>query len=221
MEYGYMFETVKTLQLNRRRALTNQTIHSVRFMDQNFTRLLRGIRKYPEQNFSNGKLLPAFRKQGQLQRGLSEADCKQYWVPNHHLECNCCQFHLSRKFRCRATLLREIELKNSRGLDRFVATWQTSRSIESAAETQQSHPVDPIIDFRPPQLEAARLIEELERLMHSFEWQKALDLVMGQEHRAGERLFVDFAGARVPVTNPETGETTQAQLFVAVLGASH
>jgi transposase len=51
-------------------------------------------------------------------------------------------------------------------------------------------------------------------------WQGRLDLVMRQEHRAGEKLFVDFAGGTLPITDPETGAVWQAQLFVAVLGAS-
>jgi len=52
-------------------------------------------------------------------------------------------------------------------------------------------------------------------------WAKKVNLVMRQEHLAGEKLFVDFAGPTLPITNPETGEITQAQLFVAVLGASN
>jgi len=52
-------------------------------------------------------------------------------------------------------------------------------------------------------------------------WQGRLDLVMRQEHRAGEKLFVDFAGMTIPITDPDTGEVWQAQLFVAVLGASN
>jgi transposase len=47
-----------------------------------------------------------------------------------------------------------------------------------------------------------------------------LDPIMRQEHKAGEKLFVDYAGDTVPVTNPETGEIWQAQIFVAVQGAS-
>ena len=47
-----------------------------------------------------------------------------------------------------------------------------------------------------------------------------LDLVLRQDHRAGEKLFLDFAGQTIPITDPRTGEITQAQLFVAVLGAS-
>ena len=52
-------------------------------------------------------------------------------------------------------------------------------------------------------------------------WAAKLDVVMRQqEHRAGERMFVDYAGQTVPVVDPETGELRQAQVFVAVLGAS-
>jgi transposase len=51
-------------------------------------------------------------------------------------------------------------------------------------------------------------------------WRGHLDVVMRQEHRAGEKLFVDFAGQTIPITDPATGEVWQAQLFVAALGAS-
>jgi transposase len=49
---------------------------------------------------------------------------------------------------------------------------------------------------------------------------KKLDPPMRQNHKAGEKLFVDYAGDTVPITNPETGEVWQAQIFVAVQGAS-
>src|SRR5664280_1565510 len=55
---------------------------------------------------------------------------------------------------------------------------------------------------------------------HYRTWARHLDVVMRQEHRAGEKLFVDFAGQTIPITDPRTGEITAAQLFVAVLGAS-
>jgi transposase len=51
-------------------------------------------------------------------------------------------------------------------------------------------------------------------------WTGKLDLVMRQEHRAGEKLFVDYAGQTVPVIDPTTGEIRNAQIFIAVLGAS-
>jgi transposase len=52
-------------------------------------------------------------------------------------------------------------------------------------------------------------------------WAAKLDVVMRQEHRAGEKLFVDYAGQSVEVIDRHTGEIRQAQVFVAVLGASN
>lgn len=44
---------------------------------------------------------------------------------------------------------------------------------------------------------------------------------MRQVHRAGEKLFVDYCGPSMSIVNPDTGECRQAQIFVAVLGASN
>jgi len=56
-------------------------------------------------------------------------------------------------------------------------------------------------------------------LYRAFE--KTLSVTMRQTHAAGERLFVDYAGAGVPVVIDRlTGEIRMAQIFVAVLGAS-
>jgi transposase len=52
------------------------------------------------------------------------------------------------------------------------------------------------------------------------QWRSRLKLSMRQTHFAGEKMFVDYAGPTVPVTNPVTGAIHQAQIFVAVLGAS-
>lgn len=56
---------------------------------------------------------------------------------------------------------------------------------------------------------------------HYGQWRKQLNSPMRQQHQAGEKLFLDYAGQTVAVTNPETGEINQAQIFVAVLGASN
>ena len=52
-------------------------------------------------------------------------------------------------------------------------------------------------------------------------WSQKLDVVLRQHHKAAEKLFVDYAGHTMPVINPETGEISEAQIFVAVLGASN
>lgn len=43
---------------------------------------------------------------------------------------------------------------------------------------------------------------------------------MRQVHKAGEKLFVDYCGPTVDITNPDTGEIRTAQIIVGVLGAS-
>ena len=52
-------------------------------------------------------------------------------------------------------------------------------------------------------------------------WRRKLEVVLRQDHRAGEKLFVDYAGPTVAIQDPGAGEVRQAQLFVAVLGASN
>lgn len=52
------------------------------------------------------------------------------------------------------------------------------------------------------------------------QWARLLDVVMRQEHRAGEKLFSDFAGEKLYVTDEKTGEVFEAHLFVCALGAS-
>ena len=52
------------------------------------------------------------------------------------------------------------------------------------------------------------------------QWKRSRDLVMRQNHRAGEKLFVDWAGDTIPIYDRCGGPTLQAPLFVAALGAS-
>jgi transposase len=51
-------------------------------------------------------------------------------------------------------------------------------------------------------------------------WLRQRDVVLRQQHRAGEKTFVDWAGDTVPVYHGQSGGVHQASIFVAVLGAS-
>ena len=51
-------------------------------------------------------------------------------------------------------------------------------------------------------------------------WRSKLDVVLRQEHKAGEKMFVDWAGTTIPVYDRHSGQSWQAPLFVAALGAS-
>ena len=55
-------------------------------------------------------------------------------------------------------------------------------------------------------------------LYHRFA--ASLKRSMRQVHRAGDKLFIDYAGQSVPIIDAATGEMHRAQIFVAVLGAS-
>jgi transposase len=53
------------------------------------------------------------------------------------------------------------------------------------------------------------------------QWAGRIDPVMRQEHRAGEKMFVDYAGHTVDVYDLQANQMREAQIFVAVLGASN
>jgi transposase len=55
---------------------------------------------------------------------------------------------------------------------------------------------------------------------HYRRWCRKHRVSMRQVHRAGEKMFVDYAGKRPSIVDPVTGERTAVELFVAVLGAS-
>ena len=52
------------------------------------------------------------------------------------------------------------------------------------------------------------------------EWEKKGGERMLQRHKAGEKLFVDFAGLKAKLTDPETGEVREVSVFVAAMGSS-
>lgn len=59
------------------------------------------------------------------------------------------------------------------------------------------------------------------RFCHYFrEWKKSQKATMHMEHKAGDKMYVDFTGKKLQLTDPETGETKKVDVFVAILGAS-
>lgn len=52
------------------------------------------------------------------------------------------------------------------------------------------------------------------------QWRAQVNPVMRMEHKAGDKLYVDFAGDKLSVVDTTTGEITQVEVFVAILGAS-
>ncbi len=53
-------------------------------------------------------------------------------------------------------------------------------------------------------------------------WKKTKNLSLRQEHKGGDKMMTDYAGPTIPIMiNRKTGEVREAQIFVAVLGASN
>ena len=52
------------------------------------------------------------------------------------------------------------------------------------------------------------------------EWTGARNITLRQQHRPGEKVFVDYAGATIAIHDPITGEVHQAAVFVAACGLS-
>lgn len=53
------------------------------------------------------------------------------------------------------------------------------------------------------------------------QWCRSKKVTMRLHHKAGEKLYVDFAGKAIEVIDPETGQVTKAQIFVATMGGSN
>ena len=53
------------------------------------------------------------------------------------------------------------------------------------------------------------------------EFERRLSPVMRQHHVAGDKAFVDYSGKKIAIVDPATGEVRDAEIFVAVLGASN
>lgn len=55
---------------------------------------------------------------------------------------------------------------------------------------------------------------------HYQQWLRHSKPVMHIEHIAGDKMYIDYAGEKLHIVNKETGEITDVEVFVSVLGAS-
>jgi transposase len=51
-------------------------------------------------------------------------------------------------------------------------------------------------------------------------WKRRVTPSMHIEHKAGDKVYVDFAGEKLKIVNKQTGEIIDVEVFVAILGAS-
>jgi transposase len=129
--------------------------------------------------------------------------------------------------------------------ERAGLSWPLDPELDDVAIENLLYPAKPCTEQKRPMPEMAYLHGELKRksvtlqlLWYEYKevhpegyqysqfcnlyrrWTQKLDVTLRQEHRAGEKMFVDYAGQTVPVVNPATGELIEAHIFIAALGAS-
>lgn len=51
-------------------------------------------------------------------------------------------------------------------------------------------------------------------------WQRRVNPAMHIVHKAGDKMYVDFAGEKLQIVDPDTGEIQDVEIFVAILGSS-
>ena len=56
--------------------------------------------------------------------------------------------------------------------------------------------------------------------LYFTQWKAQLHPTMRIDHKAGDKLYVDFAGDKLQIIDQQTGEVQDVEVFVAILGAS-
>jgi transposase len=51
-------------------------------------------------------------------------------------------------------------------------------------------------------------------------WKQQVNPVMHMDHKAGDKLYIDYAGEKLHIVDPETGEQKAVEVFVSILGCS-
>jgi transposase len=124
-------------------------------------------------------------------------------------------------------------------------SWPLPEELDEAMLEAKLYPKEVLVSPKRPQPDFAYIYQELRRpsvtlqlLWNEYkqlypegyqysqfcelyrQWSGKLTISMRQIHRAGEKMFVDWAGQTVPIIDKTTGEVHQSSIFVAVLGAS-
>jgi transposase len=128
------------------------------------------------------------------------------------------------------------------GMSYVEVSGKTDAEIDKIFQARELPPEDRLEHFQSlvPELEQELMSKEVTRSLlweeykqkypggynysqfcqHIRDWLKKNDAVMHFEHKAGDKLFVDFTGRHLHITDRMTGEMTAVEVFVAVLGSS-
>jgi transposase len=87
------------------------------------------------------------------------------------------------------------------------------RELKKVGSTRQSL-WEEYIEKHPDGIRSTQFGERYKR------WSKKVNPVMHMNHKAGDKMFIDYAGKTLKLIDKESGEIKEVQFFVAILGAS-
>jgi transposase len=124
----------------------------------------------------------------------------------------------------------EIDALNDKDIDELFGTLQDTPKTE---RLRILYDLFPVIDKELKRTGVTRrlLWEEYKKknpegagitafLFHFARWKARVSPIMRREHKAGDKLYIDFAGEKLSIVDNESGESKPVEVFVAVLGAS-
>jgi transposase len=172
-------------------------------------------------------------------RGISMRKIKTL-LRLHH-ECNLSQHQIAKSL----SLSVGVVNKYLKRAELVGIVWPLSSELENEEELKKKlkpekviKPLENPIDFPSIHQELRRKSMTLQLLWEDYaqvtlkplsysqfcllyrQWRKTQPQSMRQNHKAGDKTFVDYAGQTINIIDPDSGEVRAAQIFVGVLGAS-
>lgn len=106
-----------------------------------------------------------------------------------------------------------VEASNPKLKKLYASFPQMERELKKVGVTVQ-HLWEQYIQANPDGVKSSQF------RVHFKKWSNRVNPVMHINHKAGDKMYVDYAGKTLSIVDMDTGEIKEVQFFVAILGAS-
>jgi transposase len=107
----------------------------------------------------------------------------------------------------------EIEIPDKRMLDLVAYYPEVEKSLKRKGSTR----LGVWLKYRAKYPDG---FQETQFRMYYNKWSKRVNSSMHIEHKAGDKMYVDYAGKKMSIVDDSTGEIQEVEIFVAILGGS-
>ena len=105
----------------------------------------------------------------------------------------------------------EIEIPDKRMLDLVAYYPEVEKSLKRKGSTR----LGVWLKYRAKYPDG---FQETQFRMYYNKWSKRVNSSMHIEHKAGDKMYVDYAGKKMSIVDDSTGEIQEVEIFVAILG---